>query len=120
MGGLVMADHTLLTYNAGAMAAFAGEAAPRGYRAAVLAQKRRAPGAMGWTFRAIFRRAAYFVDQILKGAKPGDIPMEQATKFLSAVNLKTAKALGIDIPTSICLSRRRGIGHGMNFSQRGN
>lgn len=52
---------------------------------------------------AIFRRAAYFVDEILKGANPGDIPIEQATKFLSAVNLKTAKAFGIEVPTSILL-----------------
>ena len=42
-------------------------------------------------------------DQILKGANPGDIPIEQATKFLSAVNLKTAKAFGIEVPTSILL-----------------
>jgi putative tryptophan/tyrosine transport system substrate-binding protein len=51
----------------------------------------------------LFRRAAYFVDKILKGAKPSDIPVEQVTKFKSVVNLKTAKALGIDLPTSIFL-----------------
>jgi putative tryptophan/tyrosine transport system substrate-binding protein len=102
INGLVMADHTLLIYNTD--------------RIATLAAKQRAPSigplqlpengglaGYGVDFEAIFRRAAYFVDEILKGANPGDIPIEQATKFLSAVNLKTAKAFGIEVPTSILL-----------------
>ena len=102
INGLVMADHTLLIYNTD--------------RIATLAAKQRAPSigpltlpengglaGYGVDFQAIFRRAAYFVDEILKGTNPGDIPIEQATKFVSAVNLKTAKALGIDVPTSILL-----------------
>ena len=87
-------------------------------RFADLAAKSRLPAAYGWkehveagglmsygaSLRDLFRRGATFVDRILKGAKPGDLPVEQPTKFELIINLKTAKALGLTIPRSL-LSR---------------
>jgi putative ABC transport system substrate-binding protein len=86
-------------------------------RIAELAVKYRLP-TMGWNAETVeagllmsygpntlsmYRRAAYYVDKILRGAKPADLPVEQPTKFTLAVNLKTAKALGLTIPPSLLL-----------------
>jgi len=63
----------------------------------------------GPSIPAMYRRAAYYVDRVLKGTKPGDLPIERASTFELAVNLKTAKALGISIPPTIIVQATRVI-----------
>jgi putative tryptophan/tyrosine transport system substrate-binding protein len=100
VGGVVVADHVFFRINARPIN--------------VLAEKHRLPSigrlelattgglmAYGVDFSEQFRRAAVFVDKILKGTKPRDIPVEQATKFITIANLKTAKALGLEVPPTL-------------------
>jgi putative tryptophan/tyrosine transport system substrate-binding protein len=57
----------------------------------------------GANVQDLFRQSAVFVDKIFEGAKPADLPVEQPTKFELVINLKTAKALGVEVPTSLLL-----------------
>jgi len=59
--------------------------------------------AYGVDFPDLFRRSATYVDKILKGAKPADLPVEQATRFQTILNIKTAKALGLTVPPTLLL-----------------
>jgi putative ABC transport system substrate-binding protein len=60
--------------------------------------------AYGPSLPAVYRRAAYYADRILRGEKPASLPVEQPTQFDLVVNLKTAKVLGLTIPSAVLLS----------------
>jgi len=57
--------------------------------------------AYGVSYPELYRRAATFVDKIIKGARPGDLPIEQPTKFELLVNLKAAQGLGLEVPSTL-------------------
>jgi putative ABC transport system substrate-binding protein len=100
VGGLVMADHGQFLTNAETIVALAAQH----HLPSIGPLQLAASGglmAYGVNFDDFFRRAAYFVDKILKGEKPGDIPIEQPTKFKLVLNLKTTKALGLKFPSTM-------------------
>jgi ABC-type uncharacterized transport system substrate-binding protein len=99
-GSVVVTDDAMLNSNSGRIAEIAGQKRLPSAGNTDLAE---AGGLIGYSVNvpAMFRRAAYFVDRILKGATPGDLPVERATKFELVINLKTAKALGLTIPPSL-------------------
>ena len=102
VGAVVVQEDPMLNVNQGAIANLA---AKHRLAAAGIIELAEAGGLIGYgvVFPEMYRRAAYFVDRILKGAKPGDIPVERPTKFEMVINMKTAKALGIKLPNAILL-----------------
>jgi len=114
--GIDAALHGLTTKRADALIVLGNEIV-NGYRKEIaeLAVKSRLPAVHGQqefvetgglmfygaSITEMFRRAATYVDKILKGAKPGDLPVEQPTKFELVINLKTAKQIGLIIPPNV-------------------
>jgi putative ABC transport system substrate-binding protein len=99
-GVLVLRDAVFRAQRAQTVALAAKSRLPAVYG---LREQAEAGGLMayGASVPELFRRAATYVDKILKGAKPADLPVEQPTKFELVINLKTAKALGLTIPPSL-------------------
>jgi putative ABC transport system substrate-binding protein len=97
---VVVTSDVLLNFN---VLALADLAAKKRLPSAGIKALAEAGGLIGYglNFPEMDRRAAYFVDKILKGAKPEDLPVQQPTKFDLVINLKTAKALGLTIPPSL-------------------
>ncbi|HWX29609.1 MAG TPA: ABC transporter substrate-binding protein [Steroidobacteraceae bacterium] len=102
VGAFVRIEEPVPIYNAEAIAQLAMK-----YRLAAcgFVEFAQAGGFMGYgvNFPEMWRHAATFVGKILKGAKPADLPVEQPTKFVTIVNLKTARAIGMETPTSLLL-----------------
>ena len=100
VGGIVMIDHEQVLAHANTIAALTKKYGIPSIGPLELPANGGLVG-YGVNFSDMFRRAATFVDKILKGTKPGDIPVEQATKFKLVLNLKAARAFGIDLPPSL-------------------
>ena len=102
-GGLVgMPDTFAITHRASIISAAARNNVPTVYTQSVFA---RDGGLLSYGIDTVdrYRRAATYVDRILRGEKPGDLPVQFPTKFEMVVNLKTAKALGLTVPQSLLL-----------------
>jgi putative ABC transport system substrate-binding protein len=102
IGGLVVTDHGILLSNMRLIVSLAAKHRIPSIGALELARNNGLL-AYGVDFFAQFRRAGAFVDKVLRGVKPRDIPVEQATKFITIANIRTAKSFGIELPTSILL-----------------
>jgi putative tryptophan/tyrosine transport system substrate-binding protein len=102
IGGLVVTDSPQFVVGAGTLA-IAKAATRHGLPSVGAPSFARNGGLLGYgvDLSPMFHRAASFVEKILKGTKPGDIPIEQPTRFTTIVNLRTAKALGLEIPPDI-------------------
>jgi putative tryptophan/tyrosine transport system substrate-binding protein len=102
VGALVVIDDAMLISNANRIAE---GAANRRLPSGGFTEFAQAGGLIGYgvNFLDMFRRAATFVDKILRGVKPAELPIERSTKFEVVVNLKTAKALGIEMPIALLL-----------------
>jgi putative ABC transport system substrate-binding protein len=101
MDGLVITDANAFVTNSSMVAAIVDKCRVPSVAAPIVASRGTALVGYGVDFTAIFRRATVFVDKILKGANPADVPIEQPTQFKTVINLKTAKALGIQMPPSL-------------------
>ena len=102
MGAVVIPEYSMFFGNAGAIADLASK---QQFPSIGFKEIAEAGVLMGYGVNnpELWRRTAVFVDKIFKGAKPGDLPIERATKFELIVNMKTARALGVKIPYSILL-----------------
>ena len=98
---LVLADRIFLHNRARIVGRRPHHRLPGVYAYRELVEAGRLDAPFGPSYAGMHRRAAYYVDKILKGAKPGDLPVEQPTKFDFIINRKTAKALGLAIPPSL-------------------
>ena len=107
--GTVVAEDSLFVSNASAIGALA---VAKRIPASGFPHLVDAGGLLGYGAdrTALFARTSYFVDRILKGMKPSELPYERATKFGLVVNLKTAKALGLAIPQTVLVRADRAIG----------
>jgi putative ABC transport system substrate-binding protein len=101
MDGLVITDANAFVTNPSIVTAIVDKCRVPSVAAPVVASRGTALVGYGVDFTAIFRRATVFVDKILKGANPADVPIEQPTQFKTVINLKTAKAIGIQMPPSL-------------------
>jgi ABC-type uncharacterized transport system substrate-binding protein len=97
---VAVSDDSMLIANISAIAAIATS---RRFVSIGNKEFAQAGGLIGYgiDFFSTYRRAAVFVDRVLKGVKPADIPIEQATRFNVVINLKTAKALGLEVPPTL-------------------